>query len=95
MAPAVRGEINRRDYWLNGPLEEAEAFFSDDPTAPRVVQHDAISNHSHGAAMIAIFSRNGGTVFNSGTSEWVSGLIAGDFFVCQITRNVLNRLRLK
>ena len=42
---------------------------------------------------MAVFHRGKGTVFNVGCSEWVSGLIERDYFVEQITRNVLNRLK--
>ncbi len=46
----------------------------------------------YGSGMMACFSRGPGTVFNSGTSEWVAGLIHQDWFVEKITRNVLDRL---
>jgi hypothetical protein len=41
--------------------------------------------------MMASFTRGGGTVFNAGASQWVAGLIHGDWFVERITRNVLDR----
>jgi len=46
----------------------------------------------YGSGMMATFTRNGGTVFNAGTTEWVNGLVAGDFFTEKITRNALDRL---
>ena len=92
MAPAVRGEINRRDYLLNGPVHDAGALTSANAAGIRVIQHEAIADSIYGSAMIGVFTRNGGTVFNSGTTEWVNGLIERDFFVEQITRNVLERL---
>lgn len=46
----------------------------------------------YGSGMMATFTRGKGTVFNSGTSEWVAGLIHGDWFVEKITANVLDRL---
>ena len=92
MAPALRGEINRRGYLLNGPVEEASALVEAAQKGLRLVQHDALEGSIFGSAMVAVFSRNGGTVFNSGTCEWVNGLIEGDFFVSRITRNVLDRL---
>ncbi len=42
--------------------------------------------------MMATFTRGEGTVFNSGTSEWVAGLIHRDWFVEHVTRTVLDRL---
>ena len=92
MAPAVRGEINRRGYLLNGPVDDAGALTNAGAAGIQVIQHDAIVDSIYGSAMIGVFTRNGGTVFNSGTTEWVNGLIQGDFFVEQITHNVLNRL---
>jgi hypothetical protein len=47
---------------------------------------------SYGSAMMATFTRGNGTVFNSGTCEWVAGLIHDDWFVHQVTRTVLDRL---
>jgi hypothetical protein len=46
---------------------------------------------AYGAAMMVAFSRGHGEVFNSGTTEWVAGLIHGDRTVETITRNVLDR----
>ena len=93
MAPALRGEIDRRNYLLNGPIEELNALIH--AAAAKgfpLVQQDALEASIYGSAMVAVFSRNGGTVFNSGTCEWVNGLIEGDFFVERITRTVLDRL---
>ena len=93
MAPALRGEIDRRNYLLNGPIEELNALIH--AAAAKgfpLVQQDALDASIYGSAMVAVFSRNGGTVFNSGTCEWVNGLIEGDFFVDRITRTVLDRL---
>ena len=92
MAPALRGEIDRRNYLLNGPIEEADAMLAAAARGFPLVQQEAIEGSIYGSAMVAVFSRNGGTVFNSGTCEWVNGLIEGDFFVERITRTVLDRL---
>lgn len=46
---------------------------------------------SHGAGMIACFTRGAGTVFHAGSCEWVNGLKRREFFTETITRNVLNR----
>ena len=92
MAPALRGEIDRRNYLLNGPIEEADAMLAAAARGFPLVQQEAVEGSIYGSAMVAVFSRNGGTVFNSGTCEWVNGLIEGDFFVERITRTVLERL---
>lgn len=86
MAPAVLGEI---DEWegrvpLNAPDTENGCLVRLDTGEP-------IERRPYGAGMIASFTRGEGTVFNAGTTEWVHGLIVGDPFVEQITRNVLDR----
>jgi hypothetical protein len=43
-----------------------------------------------GSGMIVEYRRGAGRVFNTGTCEWVAGLIAEDDFVGRITRNVLD-----
>ncbi len=93
MAPAVRGEINRARYLLNGPADDSGALDAAAEVGIRVLQHEALEDSLHGSAMAAVFERNGGTVFNSGTTEWVNGLIEQDYFVSQITRNVLDRFQ--
>ncbi len=45
----------------------------------------------YGAGQMAVFSRDGGTVFNAGSCEWVNGLRLREPFTEKITRNVLNR----
>ncbi|NED08246.1 hypothetical protein G3I55_42200 [Streptomyces sp. SID6648] len=89
MAPAVAGEADR---WggrvpLGAPEAEAtgllDAIYDGDPPEFR---RDA----RYGAAMIGVFE-HGGTVFNAGTCEWVSGLIHRDPFTERITHNVLRR----
>ncbi len=45
----------------------------------------------YGAGMMAIFSRNGGTVFNAGSCEWINGLRLREPFTEKITRNVLDK----
>ena len=92
MAPAVRGEINRRDYLLNASIEEAKALESSAQFGVRFLQQEALDASIYGSGMIGVFTRNRGTVFNSGTTEWVSGLIDEDFYIDRITRNVLDRL---
>lgn len=50
------------------------------------------NENQYGAGMMAIFSRNDGTVFNAGSCEWVNGLRLREPFTERITRNVLDRL---
>ena len=45
----------------------------------------------YGSAMIAVYAKGKGEVFNAGSSMWINGLIKGDEFIQTITRNVLNR----
>jgi len=47
--------------------------------------------NQYGAGQMAVFSRNGGTVFNAGSCEWVNGLRLREPFTEKITRNVLDR----
>ena len=44
-----------------------------------------------GSAMIAVYKKGKGEVFNAGSSMWVNGLMKGDYFTQAITRNVLDR----
>lgn len=90
MAPAVVGEI---DKWngavpIGAPADEMkrmlEALFGDD-------MPDRFQGEFYGAGMMATFRRGLGSVFNAGTTEWVSGLIHSDPFTEQITHNVLRR----
>ena len=82
-------ESERRDSIVNASKSEALPWFDEVPLAYEVTADDL----EHGAAMVAVFNRGKGTVFNAGCCEWVSGLIKRDYFVEQITRNVLNRLK--
>lgn len=90
MAPAVIGET---DEWqgmvpLGAPADEVisltEALYGN--AIPERMQGER-----YGAAMMAVFSRGLGTVFNAGTCEWVNGLIHRDEFTESITHNVLRR----
>ncbi|MFL6179097.1 MAG: hypothetical protein ACJ74E_04510, partial [Actinomycetes bacterium] len=68
-----------------GDLEEtAVAVFGEATPA-------AISRLAHNHAVMGVYSR-GGTVFTSGTTDWVYGLAGHDPIVTQVTRNVLDRL---
>jgi hypothetical protein len=81
-------ESDRRGELVNAPRSEALPWFDEVPLTYELTPGDL----DYGAAMVAVFSRGKGTVFNAGCCEWVTGLIKRDFFVEQITRNVLNRL---
>lgn len=48
-------------------------------------------DNQYGAGQMAVFTRNGGTVFNAGSCEWVNGLRLREPFTEKITRNVLDR----
>ncbi|MDB5656834.1 MAG: hypothetical protein JWQ94_4447 [Tardiphaga sp.] len=52
---------------------------------------ESLERHKRGSGMVVHFSRGAGEVFTAGTCEWVNGLIEGDVFTQQITKNVLNR----
>ena len=82
-------ESNRHGHIVNAPQDEVTPVFESAPWAYEITGDDL----AHGAAMMAVFDRGKGTVFNVGCSEWVSGLIERDYFVEQVTRNVMNRLK--
>ena len=84
MAPAARGERPCKGALLNAPLEMLSEMLKHNPAFYEV------RSVERGAAMMATFSSGKGSVFNSGCCNWVSGLIHHDFFVEQITRNVLD-----
>lgn len=52
---------------------------------------ESLERHKRGSGMVVHFARGAGEVFTAGTCEWVNGLITGDVFTQQITRNVLDR----
>lgn len=86
LAPAVIGEI---DEWearvpINAWEKESDDFYMVDGSG-------RIERQPYGSGMVASFKRGEGTVFNAGSTEWVNGLIVGDPFIEQVTRNVLNR----
>jgi hypothetical protein len=68
-----------------GDLEETAAAVFGEATP------ESVSRLAHNHAVMGIHS-NGGTVFTSGTTDWVYGLAGHDPAVTQITRNVLDRL---
>ena len=71
----------------SGDLEEtAVAVFGDASPA-------SVARVAHNHAVMGTFTR-GGTVFTSGTTDWVYGLAGHDPVVSQATRNILDRLLL-
>jgi len=90
MAPAVMGEADRWEGQVPLGAPEGEVLglvaglYDGDPPEYR-------RQARYGAAMMGVFTRGAGTVFNAGTSEWVSGLIHRDPYTERITRNVLHR----
>jgi hypothetical protein len=68
-----------------GDLEEtAAAVFG-------AATQEAVARLAHNHAVMGVYTR-GGTVFTSGTTDWVYGLAGHDLVVEQATRNVLDRL---
>ena len=57
-----------------------------------VTQTDGSTRPVYGCGAIVCFERGAGTVYNTGASEWVAGLLHRDWFVEQVTRTVLGRL---
>jgi hypothetical protein len=68
-----------------GDLEETAASVFGEATPA------AVARLSHNHAVMGVYTK-GGTVFTSGTTDWVYGLAGHDPAVTQITRNVLDRL---
>lgn len=90
-APATLAESERSPFPAMIPHEESEirariAYGTD--------SEENLARLMRGHAVMASFTRGNGEVFNAGTTEWVHGLDAGDPFVEQITRNVLERFGL-
>ena len=56
MAPALRGEIDRRNYLLNGPIEELNALIRGAAAKGfPLVQQEALDASIYGSAMVAVF----------------------------------------
>ncbi|AGT95167.1 hypothetical protein O5Y_26750 [Rhodococcus erythropolis CCM2595] len=89
MAPAVSGS---RDNWngtvpIGAPFAELSGIF-ESAYGRELPEH--LREFEYGSGMVATHQRGLGTVFNAGTTEWVSGLIHRDPFTERITANVLN-----
>ena len=85
MCPAVRFEEDRWDGRV--PLGDVGIQrFSDDMEGSHwIAEADGHRRAVYGAGMMATFRRGDAEVFNSGTSEWVAGLIHRDWFVERVT----------
>jgi hypothetical protein len=68
-----------------GDLEETAAAVFGEATP------EAVARLAHNHAVMGVYTR-GGTVFTSGTTDWVYGLAGHDPVVEQVTRNVLDQL---
>ncbi|WP_066367455.1 N,N-dimethylformamidase beta subunit family domain-containing protein [Herbidospora mongoliensis] len=91
MGPAVRYEEDH--FGGTVPLgDPGSAAIEEYRDSQWVEREDGSRRPTYGSAMMATFTRGDGTVFNSGTSEWVAGLIHRDWFVEHVTRTVLDRL---
>ncbi|MCG8369447.1 MAG: ThuA domain-containing protein [Proteobacteria bacterium] len=55
------------------------------------VNEENLARSRGGAGMIGVFTRNGGTVVNAGSVEWVNGLRLRDPVTEQVTLNVIRR----
>ncbi len=95
MAPAVQHEEDH----FNGTLPMMNSVSNPsiaDGSLPNLEEHEGVRHPKYGAAMIASFDRGkgpgDGTMFVAGTTDWVVGLQRRNWFVEQITRNVIDRL---
>jgi hypothetical protein len=83
MTPATRGEEWRHGGALNAPLNDIGGLLAAAPTFYPLAEY--------GAGMMVVEESGASFLFNSGTAEWVSGLLVRDEQVEIITRNVLTR----
>lgn len=93
MCPGIRHEEDHFSGTVR--MMNAESNLPDLPEW-RLSEHESVRHPRYGAAMMASHDRGigvgDGTVFVAGTTDWVVGLERRNFFVEQITRNVLDRL---
>ena len=92
MTPAAVGEVDRwhgdfPNMAKERSLPRSLGWLADDdagdvPLSPSM---------RYGSGMLAEYNRGIGTVVNTGTSEWVNGLIHRDPFVEQVTHTILDR----
>lgn len=95
MAPAVQHEEDH----FNGTVPMMNSVSTPsiaDGSLPHLEEHEGVRHPKYGAGMIASYDRGvgpgDGTMFVAGTTDWVVGLQRRNWFVEQITRNVLDRL---
>jgi hypothetical protein len=87
LASMEEDHANRGTVLWGGRSEleyKAQLLYGD--TSPQ-----SLERASRGNGMMVEYQRGNGVVLNSGSCEWVNGLIRRDPFVEQITRNVLDR----
>ena len=92
IAPATLAESDNSPFPKLIPKEQPEvlaevAYGNSNP--------ETLKRLMRGHAVMASFQKGKGKVFNSGTTEWVHGLAAGDPFVEKITQNILTRFGVK
>jgi hypothetical protein len=99
LTPAIKGEEDHFNgqRLQNAPLAEFEQFAASVREELGLLYWFVKGKidwalSPYGCAAIVVCSVGKGTVFNAGTTCWVHGLRDADFFVEQITRNVLKRL---
>ena len=98
MAPAIQHEEDHFKATSPSMMNSVStpAIKGDGAVLPHLVEHEGVRHPKYGAGMIASFDRGSGvgdgTMFVAGTTDWVVGLQRRNWFVEQITRNVLNTL---
>lgn len=88
LAPCAFGEDMQSGYPPVIPPENLDIVARDVFGTPGEATEQRLLR---GHAVMALFRRGKGEVFNGGTTEWAHALKARDPFVQQITRNVLRR----
>jgi N,N-dimethylformamidase beta subunit-like protein len=95
MAPATAGEVDRwaGDFPIMANERDLPTIFhpSDEAVAADDAGQPLSPGMRYGSGMLAEYSRGPGTVVNTGTSEWVNGLIHRDPFVERVTNTILDR----
>lgn len=98
MAPAIQHEEDHFNATMPNMMNSVStpAIKGDGMDLPHLEEHEGARHPKYGAGMIASFDRGAGpgdgTMFVAGTTDWVVGLQRRNWFVEQITRNVLDTL---
>ncbi len=99
--PAIKGEQDMTDgkRMVNAPLSEFAGLADPVESYYHFLDDDEFAygpgegpRSAYGCSAIVTYTVGKGTVFNAGTACWVHGFQDKDFFVEQITKNVLSRL---